>query len=97
MANGRAYYRYAAYRRRRRANNGHGMPRWMLGLIVMIGLFVIGLGVLGGVSYGVYKSYTDDLVTPDVEIAKLPLRSRISAPPNGSFAISTSGVTKSSV
>ncbi|MCH8160784.1 MAG: penicillin-binding protein [Chloroflexi bacterium] len=85
MANGRAYYRYAAYRRRRRANNGHGMPRWMLGLIVMGGLFVVGLGVLGGVSYGVYRSYTDDLVTPDVEIAKLPLGGAEIRDRNGNF------------
>ena len=85
MANGRAYYRYAAYRRRRRANNGHGMPRWMLGLIVLGFLFVVGVGVLGGVSYGVYRSYTDDLVTPDVEIAKLPLGGAEIRDRNGNF------------
>ena len=85
MANGRAYYRYATYRRRRRTNNGHGMPRWMLGLIVLGGLFAIGLAVLGGVGYGVYKSYTDDLVTPDVEIAKLPLGGAEIRDRNGKF------------
>ena len=85
MANGRAYTRYAAYRRRRRTNNGRRIPRWMIGLIVITGLFAVGVGVLGGVSYGVYRSYTDDLVTPDVEIAKLPLGGAEIRDRNGKF------------
>ncbi len=85
MGKGSSYYRYAAYRRRRRNGNGHGMPRWLIGLIVVAGLFAISLGVLGGVSYGVYRSYTDDLVTPDVEIAKLPLGGAKIRDRNGQF------------
>ncbi|MCI0890530.1 MAG: penicillin-binding protein, partial [Chloroflexi bacterium] len=57
----------------------------MLGLIVLGGLFVIGLAVVGGVSYGIYRSYTDDLVTPDVEIAKLPLGGAEIRDRNGNF------------
>ncbi|MCH7953407.1 MAG: transglycosylase domain-containing protein [Chloroflexi bacterium] len=66
-----AYNRYAAYRRRRR--NGHGAPRWLIALIIVGGLSAIAFGVLGGVGYGLYRSYTDDLVTPAEEIARLPL------------------------
>jgi len=72
VANGHAYHRYAAYRRRRRNGNGHGMPRWMVGLIAIGVLGFVALVVSAGVTYGVYRSYTDDLVTPDVQISQLP-------------------------
>lgn len=85
MANRGAYYRYAAYRRRRRSGNGHGMPRWLLGLIVLGGLFAISVGVVAGVGYGVYRSYTNDLVTPAEEIAKLPLGGAEIRDRNGNF------------
>ena len=84
MANLGAYHRHAAYRKRRKAK-GNGMPRWVLGLIVIGALFVISAGVVAGVGYGVYRSYTNDLVTPAEEIAKLPLGGAEIRDRNGNF------------
>jgi membrane peptidoglycan carboxypeptidase len=70
MARRNASYRYLAYRRRRR--NGHGMPRWLMALIVLAGLGVGAATILAASSYFVYRSYADGLVPPDQEIAKLP-------------------------
>ncbi|MCH8025847.1 MAG: transglycosylase domain-containing protein [Chloroflexi bacterium] len=83
MTRAGAYNRYAAYRRRRR--NGRGAPRWLLALIVVGGLSAIAFGVLGGVGYGIYRSYTDNLVTPAEEIARLPLGGAEIRDRNGTF------------
>jgi hypothetical protein len=63
-------YRYIAYRRRRR--NGHGMPKLLMALIVLAGTVLIGMAVMAGTGYGVYQHYADELVPPDVAIAKQP-------------------------
>jgi membrane peptidoglycan carboxypeptidase len=85
MARNGAYYRHLAYRRRRRNANGKGVPRWLIALFVLGGLFAIALGVLAGVGYGVYQSYADDLVPPDEEIARLPLGGAEIRDRNGKF------------
>lgn len=72
MARNGAYYRYQAYRRRRRNRNGKGIPRWLMALVALGGLLAIGLGVVAGVGYGLYQSYADDLIPPDEAIAQLP-------------------------
>ncbi|MEX0786962.1 MAG: hypothetical protein WD939_10015, partial [Dehalococcoidia bacterium] len=72
MASSGAYYRYRSYRRRKNGN-GHGMPRWMMALIVLGGIFAVSIVVMAAVGYGVYRSYAGDLAPPDEYIASLPL------------------------
>ena len=70
MAKNGSYHRYRAYRKRRRSRRG--VPRWLIALAVLGGIFAIALGVVAGVGYGVYQSYADDLVPPDVFFESLP-------------------------
>ena len=73
MARTSSYYRYQAYRRRKR--NGKNTPRWLIALVVLGGLFAIGIGVTAGVGYGVYRSYANDLEdlgTPDEFVDSIP-------------------------
>ena len=71
MARQGASSRYLAYRRRRNGKK-QGMSRWLIALIVLVGIFAIATGVFAGVGYGVYRSYADDLIPPDEAIAKFP-------------------------
>ncbi|MCH7838147.1 MAG: transglycosylase domain-containing protein, partial [Chloroflexi bacterium] len=70
MAKNGSYHRYRAYRKRRRSRRG--VPRWLIALAVLGGIFAIALGVVAGVGYGVYQSYAEDLVPPDVFFESLP-------------------------
>ena len=83
MARNGAYYRYLAYRRRRR--NGRALPGWLWALIVLGGLTAIAIGVLAGVGFGIYQSYADDLIPPDEKIRQLPRGGAIIRDRNGKF------------
>lgn len=73
MSRTSSYYRYQAYRRRKR--NAKKTPRWLMALVVLGGLFAIGIGVTAGVGFGVYRSYANDLKelgAPDTFIDSIP-------------------------
>jgi membrane peptidoglycan carboxypeptidase len=82
MAKNGFYSRFLAYRRRR---NGKPMPLWLKALIIVGGLLTIASTVLAGVSYGVYRSYANDLIPPDEAIARLPLGGATILDRNGRF------------
>ncbi|OGO51679.1 MAG: hypothetical protein A2148_09955 [Chloroflexi bacterium RBG_16_68_14] len=83
MARNGAYYRYQAYRHRRR--NGKGMPGWLKALLALAALSALALGIIAGVGYGLYRSYADDLVPPDEALAKLPRSGARIMDRNGKF------------
>ena len=59
-----------------RNGNGHRDiargPRWLQAIIALVGLGVVGVAIAGGTSYGVYRSYANDLLPPDEVIASQP-------------------------
>ena len=69
MAKNGSYVRFMAYRRRR---NGKRMPVWVMAFIIVGGLLAAASVVFASVSYGVYRSYANDLIPPDEAIARLP-------------------------
>src|SRR5438309_1563804 len=66
-------------RSRRRGPNRRGAngrlgpaPRWLQALLGLAGIGVIGLAILAGAGYGVYRSYANGLKPPDEVIAEHP-------------------------
>lgn len=60
--------------RRLNGHNGHGkrQPRLMQFFIALLGVGVVMVAIGGASTYGVYRSYANDLVPPDEMIAQQP-------------------------
>ncbi|MGB2695470.1 MAG: transglycosylase domain-containing protein [Dehalococcoidia bacterium] len=73
MANNDHLHRFLLYRQRQRKSNGNGkMPRWLIVLGVLAGLFVVGLSVAAVGGIAAYQNCVSDLEPPDQAIEKLP-------------------------